>query len=449
MPGTWRPILTGSLADEALAVARAIGDELADLEAADSPLITSPSLAGGYAGIALLHAYLDACFPEEEHRERALSAVERALEDIEKVLGHPALYGGYIGVAWALAHLELHLWQSGEVDDLQPLDEALSDLLSGSFGGDYDLISGLVGFAVYALERPDSALLGATLTRIIDLLDKAAERPQAESDAAAWATWKTAPELLPLHQRRLAPDGYYNLGMAHGVPGIVAVLGQACAVSDSPPRTRALVRQALDWFGDKGLLPGRTSSTANATASSIGSWLIPGQPMTPSRTAWCYGDAGVAIAFLQGAQALDDAAMYRHAVDIGLRAAARELASSGVRDAPICHGAAGLGHLFNRLYQATGESGFLDSAQRWFKQVLAMRQPGRGVAGFLSYMPPFDRKTGRMLKDENGEEPADVWESDPGLLTGAAGIGLTLLAAVTPIEPLWDRHLLCAVPPRG
>jgi lantibiotic biosynthesis protein len=36
-----------------------------------------------------------------------------------------------------------------------------------------------------------------------------------------------------------------------------------------------------------------------------------------------------------------------------------------------------------------------------------------------------------------------TWTGDPGFLTGAAGIGLALLAAVSPVEPEWDRLLLC------
>jgi hypothetical protein len=38
--------------------------------------------------------------------------------------------------------------------------------------------------------------------------------------------------------------------------------------------------------------------------------------------------------------------------------------------------------------------------------------------------------------------------ADPGFLTGAAGIGLALLAATSPVEPAWDRVLLASVPPR-
>ena len=38
------------------------------------------------------------------------------------------------------------------------------------------------------------------------------------------------------------------------------------------------------------------------------------------------------------------------------------------------------------------------------------------------------------------------WRDEPGFLTGAAGIGLALLAALFPVEPAWDRVLLASIP---
>ena len=45
-----------------------------------------------------------------------------------------------------------------------------------------------------------------------------------------------------------------------------------------------------------------------------------------------------------------------------------------------------------------------------------------------------------------GESGEYEWLDDPGLLTGATGVGLALLAAATAIEPAWDRILLVSVP---
>ncbi len=44
-------------------------------------------------------------------------------------------------------------------------------------------------------------------------------------------TWHTAPELLVTWQREQAPTGYYNLGVAHGVPGAIAMRGAMAAVA--------------------------------------------------------------------------------------------------------------------------------------------------------------------------------------------------------------------------
>jgi len=57
------------------------------------------------------------------------------------------------------------------------------------------------------------------------------------------------------------------------------------------------------------------------------------------------------------------------------------------------------------------------------------------MAGFQTYLPPNDESPG-------------VWVEKAGFLIGVAGIGLSLLAAVSGVEPAWDRMLLTAIPPR-
>lgn len=94
----------------------------------------------------------------------------------------------------------------------------------------------------------------------------------------------------------------------------------------------------------------------------------------------------------------------------------------------LCHGAARLGHIFNRLYQATGDEPLANAARFWFHRTLEMRHPERGIAGYAAFMP-----------ERSGEER---WVDSPGLLEGAAGVALALLAATTSVEPNWDRMLI-------
>jgi len=110
-----------------------------------------------------------------------------------------------------------------------------------------------------------------------------------------------------------------------------------------------------------------------------------------------------------------------------------------VRDAGLCHGSTGIAHLVNRMAQASGDQELRDAAERWYRVALDMRRPGQGIAGLLSWVDVT----------ENGKTVGWQWKSEPGFLSGVAGIGLGLLAAVTDFEPAWDRVLLVAIPPRN
>jgi lantibiotic modifying enzyme len=146
----------------------------------------------------------------------------------------------------------------------------------------------------------------------------------------------------------------------------------------------------------------------------------------PARTAWCYGDPGIAAALLVAARAVRERAWEHEAIRVGLRAAARPAEEGGVQDACLCHGSAGLGHIFHRLYRATKDKRFARAARAWFARTLATRRERAGFAGFVPSLPAARSGAGHTV----------------GFLTGAAGIALALVAATTPLDPIWDRALL-------
>ncbi|MFY0576354.1 lanthionine synthetase LanC family protein [Cystobacter fuscus] len=162
---------------------------------------------------------------------------------------------------------------------------------------------------------------------------------------------------------------------------------------------------------------------------------LPSSQLAPPR---CYGDPGAVVCLRVAARALSDGELERVALELAREAARRPMAQAGVRDAAICHGSAGLGHLYNRLYQSSREPVFKEAATAWFAQTLEMRRPGEGLAGYLSWYP----KT-----DEDEEEEEELGRGmDGSLLEGAAGTALTLLAACHPFPPTWDGMLLAAIP---
>jgi len=422
----WSPILTGSLASEALDAVRAISQALrasprAQYQGGSPGPASEPSLAAGHAGQAVLHGYLAKAGLTRRARQTSEALLDEAAEAVSEVSLPPWFYQGFPGVAWAVAHLD-DAKERADADPGEDIDAALDAYLSRSpWVGAYDLISGLVGLAVYALERLPRAGARHMLELIVERLEETSERTEAG------VRWRTPPGFLPDDLRAKAQEGCYNLGLAHGVPGVIALLGGVCAAGIAPTKARSLLDGAVSWLLSRKLPPD--------AGSSFPAWTAPGVPAVPVRSAWCYGDPGVAAALLCAARAVDEASWEREALEIARRAAARPPDQAGVRDAGLCHGAAGLAHLFNRMYQATGDACLGDAARFWFARTLELRRPGCGIAGYAAC-------------ESRSGEPAR-WRDDPGLLTGAAGIALALLAAVTPIEPAWDRMLLASLRPTG
>ena len=423
-PSSWQPLLQGDSAGIALQAIDAIA---ADLPRApiQPPSPISPegavawrcSLASGRAGQALFYAYLSFQRSDGDGpADLALDLLDQATEGAAAVPMSESLFSGFPGIAWTEEHLQGRLFEV-EGDPHQEVDETILSLLSGSpWRGEYDLINGLVGLGIYALERFPRPTAVQCLERIVGELARSAER---DPEGAAWFS---PPARLSSFKLAVYPRGLYDLGTSHGIAGVIALLAAVCRADIQAGAARPLLDQAVSWLLARELGGERGFRFAH--------FFHPDVEPQPSRLAWCYGDVGIAAALLFAARAVGEPSWESRALDVALAAVEPGPRAATVRDAGLCHGAAGLGHLFNRMFQATGEERLAEAARSWYGRALAFREPGSGVGGFRS--GAADR-TG--LSD---------WRNDPGFLEGAAGIGLALLAAISPVEPEWDRLLLAA-----
>jgi lantibiotic modifying enzyme len=409
----WTTLLEGSLRERALRSVDEIVDALQKRQG-----LSGPSLSNGLAGLALLFAELDRGQPQRGHRNQAEQLILEAASAIEEVPLLPWLYGGFSGIAWSITRLGA--LGISPIEDLEEIDEALLGLVSRRpWNGNYDLIIGLVGLGVYALERLPRPVAARCLEEIVARLEERSSR------AGAGISWWTPPEDLPPQQRAECQDGYFNFGAAHGVPAVVALLALIARAGVAERRARELSEGGARW-----LLANRLPDSPGARFPT---YTAPGIPVQPSRSAWCYGDPGVVLCLLVAARALSDRELERTVLEIACEAARRPVERAGVKDVTVCHGAAGLGHLYNRLYQATGEPLFKETATSWFARTLEMRRPGEGVGGYCSW---------QQLPD--GEEFG--WVPDGTLLMGATGVALALLTACHPFPPTWDGLLMAAIP---
>jgi len=415
----WRPIISGETHREAWTVIEEIERSLAERLASDPALSSNPTLAAGTAGLALFYAYLDATRPGSDAGDRALECLGQSIDRLGRANIGPSLYSGFAGVGWTIEHLRGDFFD-GDDDLTDPIDGALEDLLESPGQEPYELIRGVAGYGMYLLERLPHPTATALLVRVIDHLEATAERSEA---GCAWftpAAWQLE------RQREIMPDGCYNLGVAHGIPGVLGFLAAARRNGITDPRIEDLAGGTVRW-----LLAQQNPEDRN---SVFPAYFSPGSGPLPARTAWCYGDLGIAAVLLLAARSFGRPRWEEEAVALAHGAAERSAQVAGVDDACLCHGYAGNAHLFVRLYRATGDPVLREAALAWIDQALASRRPGEGVAGYSAWYAQADG--------------SGAWMADPGFLMGAAGVGLALLAAASDVEPDWDRVMVVSVPPQ-
>lgn len=411
----WKPVLDGALRAQA---ARTIDAIVADLPAPAA--VASPALSSGAAGFALLHATLAGARGRPELAQAASRHLDRAIELAGEVPLALGLYGGLCGVGWLLAHLRGSLVDPDDEDPFDELDASVREVLDAPWRGDFDLTRGLIGIGVYALERLPAPAAVHALSRILDHLEAGAET------TADGTTWFRPPPLLAPAQRVAHPAGFYDTGLAHGAAGVIAFLARTLEAGVEPVRARRLLASAVSWL--------RAQARPAAAVPRFLTVIPPDQLRAATtetivgRLAWCYGDLGIARALFVAGRAAAERAWTAAACELARACARRPWSDSLVHDATLCHGAAGIAHLFHRLYQDTGDHELADAARGWYAWLLAQQAPGRGIGGFLAWQPASDGRMG--------------WHAAPGLLGGAAGIAIALLAAGTPVAPDWDRFLL-------
>lgn len=415
----WDALLSGEAATRAREAIDAIS---AALEGPLPGWAPSALLDNGYPGFALFHAYRYAVEQEPRQRELALASMERSIDALARTQMSATLFGGFAGPAWVVEHLASRV---GALDvDLEAIDDAL--LLAvrrtweqPAWSVEFDLLYGLVGYGVYALERMPNDRAVTLLELVVDRLDEVATRQDGIG-----VSWWTDPRQLPAISLNKVPEGCFNLGVAHGTPGVIAFLAQVCDSGVAEGKARSLLDQALSWLAAQRL---------GGSTAEFPTWVAPDDAPPASRWAWCYGNPGMAAALLCAARSVNDQALAAEALQMALCCAKRAAEYTGTVDACLCHGAAGNGHLFNRLFQATGNPRLREAAVSCFETAFGFFRPPAGVGGFATW--------GQRPDGEPG------WIDSPGFLVGAAGVGLCLLAATSAVEPAWDRLLLVSGKP--
>jgi lantibiotic biosynthesis protein len=380
----------------------------------------------GHAGLALLFGALDHHDPDQGWDRTAHQHLTRAARAAEALPRPPAgLFAGLAGlglVAISLAgdgtrYRRLLATVDQALVARVPALTATARTPGGLAVRELDLISGLSGIGAYLLLRPEAPGVAGALRAVLGTLVAL-----TGSDPSG-PRWRTPPDRLSPEERARYPDGYLNCGLAHGIPGPLAVLSLALRSGVDLPGLPDAVARTAAWLAAHGTDDPSGPTWPNAVPLPGPSGATAPVPAGPARAAWCYGGPGVAAALRLAGAALGPAGAGYH--DLAVAALARPVGEGGPGSPTFCHGRAGLLAVTSTFARATGDDRFQTAAAGLAAGLLAGFDP----ASPLGYR---DVETGGRLIDQ------------PGLLTGAPGAALALLGAASPAEPTWARLFLLA-----
>jgi hypothetical protein len=203
--------------------------------------------------------------------------------------------------------------------------------------------------------------------------------------------------------------------VAHGNAGLVSYLSSVVlAGSDSADRAESMLRASVGW-----LLRRRIDRDGSVFPQAVESRYV------PARSAWCYGDPGIALALAVAARATGFAEVAGTAREAATAAIEREPAMARVTDPCLCHGAAGLVWFGRRAGSDFALHNVESYTEHWFGYLRDAR-----AEGHLRYLAP-----GGLRRDSS-------------FLEGDLGVALACLYLAKGGAPEWQQRLL-AVPVGG
>ena len=292
------------------------------------------TIAQGQAGLAVLYAAMDAAQPARGWDRVGHAALARAGSAAERAgwIGG-SLYTGLAGLGFAAVTLAAGRPRYDRF--LTAVDRALLPVVAADIrrldrqpGGcavrQFDLISGLSGVGAYLLARravPEAAgTLRALLGCLVRLLDAGRSPPR----------WHTPADQLDQDQRAWYPDGNLNCGLAHGLPGPLALLAISLRAGVVVDGAWEAAKGAARWLAEHRLDDEWGPNWPNALPLAPAEGLRP----PPARASWCYGSPGVARTLWLAGEALDDDGSRELAVAAMRAALARPPAGRGLSSPP-------------------------------------------------------------------------------------------------------------------
>lgn len=368
-------------------------------------------LVSGRGGVVLALFVAYQATNNELYKQQMYKLLVHELELTKNEIGtcHPGaidytFFSGISGIAWLIKQLcvsDIITQDFNSIFSNQLIRETHRRCLGLLDEGNYDYWFGGLSLIPYLSLTSDADsihMLRESLNTLMDRLD----------DKDTLQIWKYP----AIHDRTT-----YNLGIPHGVPGVLLLARLAISKLGMTSSYEYKLRHVVNW-----ILGQRKSLSNNSNFYSHSD-----RADEPSRLAWCYGDLAVSFALYKLSQTLNDSSLANYSTQLALETTSRiEEQSNGIVDAGFCHGTSGIAYLYNRFFILTGNTKFKTASIYWNRKT---------IDKILS------KEKFESYKIKGVSVEAD-WEEDLGLIEGASGMIVTLLSSISQSAPSWDTALL-------
>jgi hypothetical protein len=378
-------------------------------------LLEEPGLFTGTSGLALIACYYGHYMKSDYHIKMGVDLLEKSLAvlDNEESNVGASFATGLAGIAWTINHLN----QSGicELDAEELLLEsdyvlyefAKKELLAGR----YDYMHDGLGGVLYLLSRAE---LQQNKIFLIELLHALLSSVEKSENGWAWNNYRLD-----------APNGGsgHNLSTAHGIMGILAILGMYYDCGIEPDLAREACYHICRYIkysltistGNRSFIPAVVSGSKKEVFNE--------------RLSWCYGDLGASSILYSTGKRFHWDDVTEIGLQLGLKESLKRIPTeTNISDSCLCHGYAGAAYIFNKWNHLWPHYQFAAATEYWNDQIIS------------SVENPVDWSN---YKFYSGYKKA--FFTNYSLLDGLGGTLLSLLTQTdseTGERLTWDRALL-------
>lgn len=379
------------------------------------PVYDEVTLSHGLPAICLLFSELSNAFPEEEWDVKAHELLIRLKDDIEcGKVRDLSMFSGYAGIGLCIESLSKNGTRYERL--MKSINKIISETFEKYIEGlnkakycfmrDYDIISGVSGILSYTLNQNELASINEEIKNYLIF------RCQDISLGKEIVPGFYIPQENQFleEDKKIFKNGNFNLGMAHGIPGILISL---CKIYSRKRegKTEEAIRKCADFLE---MFLEKTEMRWGAYVS-FETYLEGKIKSVATRDAWCYGTPGVSYALYIAGVVIKE----KRYKDMAIRAMLSVTKNlQGIYSPTFCHGFAGVAYIFLRFYEMTNIKEFQIFA-KFLKNEIWKYYNETYPVGFRNI--------------ENSQNTDQI-----GLLSGVSGVLLVLLAFEDIHRTRWD-----------